>query len=178
MRRLAALTSLIVVLLACMVIPCVAAQEEEATPEMVVTGDITVAQTNLGILPSLVPPPAAVNYFRVDFPPGSVLAYPPGDPGLGLWIIESGTMTLRNFSGDIVVARASRQATPGAEATETLAAGTETRLGPGDGFVWTPFLGGEVRNDGPEMVVFISFDIRQDVEAAAAPADQSATPTS
>ena len=111
MRRLVAFASALVLLFAVLIVPHGAAQEE-ATPEMVVTGDITVAQTNLGILPSLVPPPAAVNYFRVDFPPGSVLAYPPGDPGLGLWIIESGTMTLRNFSGDIVVARASRQATP------------------------------------------------------------------
>jgi len=86
-------------------------------------------------------------------------------------------MTLRNFSGDIVVARASRQATPGAEATETLAAGTETRLGPGDGFVWTPFLGGEVRNDGTEPVVFVSFDIRPYVEETPEAGQTAATPT-
>lgn len=176
MRHLLSLGTVVVVMLFLIVVPYADAQEATPAPEMVMTGEVIAEHTNLGVVPAFVPTPAAVNYFRVHFPPGATLAYPPGDPGIGLWIVESGTMTLRNFSGDIAVARASHEATPGAEATETLAAGTETRLGPGDGFVWTPFLGGEVRNDGPEPVVFVSFDVRPYVEDTAEAGDQAATP--
>ena len=172
MRRFVSLGALLVVLLASSSVPGVYAQEATATPEMTVSGELGVEHTGLGVVPAFVPTPAEVNYFRVHFPPGASLAYEPGDPGIGLWIVESGSLTLRGFSGDIMVARASLPATPDTTLTETLAAGAETRLGPGDGFVWTPLLGGEVRNDGTEPVVFISFDIR----SAAQGGEQAATP--
>src|SRR5687768_12666702 len=115
MRRLVSLGAVIVVLLALAAVPPIAAQE--ATPEMEVAGDVTAEQTRLGVVESFVPTPASLDLFEGQFPPGASLAYPPGDPGLGLWVIKSGTLTLRNFSDDIVVTRGSGQA------SETLAAG-------------------------------------------------------
>ena len=84
MRHLFSLGT-VVVMLFLIVVPYADAQEATPPPEMVMTGEITAEHTNLGVVPALVPAPAAVNFFRVHFPPGVTLAYLPGDPGIGLW---------------------------------------------------------------------------------------------
>ena len=68
-------------------------------------------------------------------------------------LIESDTLTLRNFTEDIGVTQAASQATPDAVTPEILPAGAETQLRPGDGFLLISDVGGEFRNDGTEPVV-------------------------
>ncbi|MFN8676155.1 MAG: hypothetical protein U0Z70_07230 [Thermomicrobiales bacterium] len=76
MRRLTALGSLIVVLLAFTVVPHVVAQD--ATPavvEPILTGDFTFPQfADFGVLDAATLPsaPATVTLFRLEFAPGRV----------------------------------------------------------------------------------------------------------
>lgn len=132
---------------------------QDATPavvEPVLTGEMAIREfADFGLVDAeTVPaPPVSLLLFRLELAPGASVAFPPGDPGLGAHLVESGALTLRNFSTAIVVTRAASQATPDAETSETLPAGTETKLGPGDGFLWTPLAAGEFRNDGTEPVM-------------------------
>ena len=158
MRRLMSLGAIIVVLLALTAAPQVVAQD--ATPavvEPIVTGDFTFPQfADFGVLDAATLPsaPATVTLFRLEFAPGASVAFPPGDPGLGLHLVESGTLTVGHFSADITITRAANPATPDAQGTsEILPAGEETQIGPGDGFLWPPYAGGENRNEGTEPVV-------------------------
>lgn len=81
------------------------------------------------------------------------MTFPPGDPELGPHLVESGTLTVGHFSADITITRAANPATPDAQRTsEILPAGEETQIGPGDGFLWPPYAGGENRNEGTEPV--------------------------
>ena len=132
---------------------------QEATPEPVppvITGDISFRESaDFGILGADILPaaPASLTLFRVEFAPGAGVTVFPGDPGPEAHLIESGTLTLRNFTDDILVTRAVSQATPDAVTPEVLPAGAETQLGPGDGFLLISEVGGEFRNDGTEPVV-------------------------
>ena len=132
---------------------------QEATPEPrppVFTGDIYFRESaDFGILDADTLPaaPASLTLFRVEFAPGAGFTVFPGDPGPEAHLIESGTLTLRNFTDDISVTRAVSQATPDAVTLEILPAGAETQLGPGDGFLLISKVGGEFRNDGAEPVV-------------------------
>ncbi len=132
---------------------------QEATPgpvPPVFTGDIFFRESaDFGILGADILPaaPAALTLFRVEFAPGAGVTVFPGDPGPEAHLIESGTLTLRNFTEDLSVTRAVSQATPDAVTSEVLPAGAETQLGPGDGFLLISEVGGEFRNDGTEPVV-------------------------
>ena len=132
---------------------------QEATPapgpiQPTITGEIAfLEEIGFGTVDALPPAPASIGFIRVEVAPGAGVAYPPGDPGLGAHLVESGTLTLRNFSEDIVVTRAAGEGTPGPQASEVLPAGTETQLGPGDGFFFPPVVAGEFHNDGTEPVV-------------------------
>jgi hypothetical protein len=55
--------------------------------------------------------------------------------------------------------------------------GDETQLGPGDGFIWTLSLGGEVRNDGTEPVVVATVDICPETEGTPEAGKTVVTPT-
>lgn len=153
----------VLVLLALMAGPAVLAQD--ATPEAVepiLTGDMTFREfADFGVVDAATMPaaPVSIVLFRIEFAPGASVTYPPGDPGLGLHLVESGTLTLRDFDTDIVVTRAANEATPDAETSETLAAGDTTRLQPGDGFMWPPFAAGAFANDGDEPVVLLISNI-------------------
>ncbi len=57
----------------------------------------------------------------------------------------------RNFTEDIVIQRGGEQ--------EVVPAGAEASLEAGDSFVWEPSVGGEVRNDGDEPLIFYSVNI-------------------
>src|SRR3954453_4989474 len=135
----------------------VGAQEATPTPvPPVFTGDISFRESaDFGILGADILPtaPASLTLFRVEFAPGAGVTVFPGDPGPEAHLIESGTLTLRHFTDDILVTRAVSQATPDAMAPEVLPAGAETQLGPGYGFLLLSAVGGEFRNDGTEPVV-------------------------
>ena len=135
----------------------VGAREATPTPvPPVFTGAIVFREAaDFGILgaDTLPAAPAALTLFRIEFAPGAGVTVFPGDPGPEAHLIESGTLTLRNFTEDILVTRAVSSATPDAVTPEVLPAGAETQLGPGDGFLLLSAVGGEFRNDGTEPVV-------------------------
>lgn len=54
------------------------------------------------------------------------------------------------------VLRSDALATPAAAPFETVVAGTEFALDPGDSFIGLPDAGGEFRNDGGEVVLLIA----------------------
>ncbi len=138
------------------------AAAQQATPgpvEPIAVGDFVFHETaDFGAVDAMPPAPATVFLFRLEVAPGASVTYPPGDPGLGGHLVLSGTLTLRDFDGDIVVTRATGEGTP-APASEVLPAGAETQLGPGDGFLWLPFLAGQFSNDGTEPVIMAIVNI-------------------
>ncbi len=146
---------------------------QKATPEVVLSGDITAEETAFGIADALPLAPASIDLYRIELPPGASISDPATttNPGLGAHVIESGTVTLRVVSGDVTVTRAGNQATPGALDRELVAAGTEVQLGPGDGFIQMPYAASDLRNDGTEPAVFLGILIfPQDGTMAATPA--------
>ena len=93
------------------------------------------------------PPAGALHMglLRVTYDPGSVFsAGGPDDPTGALILVESGTLTAR-IEGPVTVTRTT--------GTEEVAAGIEFTLGPGESFVWEPFVVGDIRNDGQEPAV-------------------------
>lgn len=132
---------------------------QEATPEAVMpllTGDmgfLTYANFGTVDVSAFLGKPVGMNIFQLELSPGSSVVYPPGDPGMGAHLVEAGTLTLRDFDVDIVVIRAPRKASPDAMPGEILPAGAETRLRPGDGFLFPPLSTGEFRNDGTEPAI-------------------------
>lgn len=181
MHRLFSLGAGLVMLLALTASTTVLAQD--ATPEVIepdLTGDMTFHEfADFGVVDAATMPaaPVSIILFRIEFAPGAGVAYPPGDPGLGVHLVESGTLTLRDFSADIVVTRAALQATPEAKASEVLPTGEETQLGPGDGFMWPPMAAGEFRNDGAEPVVLLISNIYPPMDAQSEADADAATPT-
>ena len=169
MRRFAIL-SLVVAVMVVSVGPSAVGQE--ATPEppaqVVVSADITAEPTNFGIVDAFPPAPASITLLRIQMPPGSSIAVPASDPGLGATVITAGAVTLRGFTADVVVIRAN-------QAQEVIPAGTDAELGPGDTFVWQPFVGGEIRNDGTEPAEQMVIDLRPGAEMPEA-GEAAATP--
>jgi hypothetical protein len=94
--------------------------------------------------------PLHIGLLRVTNDPGSVSSGGgPDDPTGALVLVESGAVTVRLDEP----ARITRTTGP-----EEVAADTEFTLGPGESFVWEPFVVGEVRNDGQEpAVTFVGF---------------------
>lgn len=89
--------------------------------------------------------PLHMGLLRVTYDPGSEFsAGGPDDPTGALILVESGTLTAR-IEGPVTVTRRA--------GTEEVAAGSEFTLGPGESFVWEPFVVGEIRNDGQEPAV-------------------------
>lgn len=138
---------------------------QEATPAVVepeLTGEMAFREyADFGVVDAATLPaaPVAINLFRMEFAPGAAVTFPPGDPGLGVHLVESGVLTLRDFDTDIVVTRAANDATPDAQTSEALRAGETTHLQPGDGFMWTPFAAGTFQNDGAEPVILLISNI-------------------
>jgi hypothetical protein len=82
---------------------------------------------------------------RVTNDPGSVSSGGgPDDPTGVLILVESGTLTA-HIEAPVTVTRTT--------GTEEVAAGIEFTVGPGESFVWEPFVVGEIRNDGQEPAV-------------------------
>ena len=94
--------------------------------------------------------PLHLGLLRVTNDPGSVVrGGGPDDPTGALVLVESGAVTVRLEEP----ARITRTTGP-----EEVPANTDFTLGPGESFVWEPFVVGEVRNDGQEpAVTFAAF---------------------
>ena len=101
-----------------------------------------------GAVPAYPAPPAAIGLQRVAIAPGGRVDTPGDDPRLVFFVVERGTLTVRN-TAPAVVARASG-------AQETLPADTDFTMGPGDSTVSGPRSGGELRNDGAGDVALLA----------------------
>ena len=89
--------------------------------------------------------PTHMGLLRVTTDPGSVTrGGGPDDPTGVLILIESGTLTAR-IEAPVTITRTT--------GPEEVPANTDFTLGPGESFVWEPFVVGELRNDGQEPVV-------------------------
>jgi hypothetical protein len=145
---------------------------QEATPvitEGEMEEDITFEQISFGTVNVLPPAPATINFYRVQFAPGASFIGPAQDPSLGPQLIESGTLTVRNFTADIVIHRANGE-------EEVVPAGTEATLGVGDSFSWEPFVGGEIVNETDEPVVILTINIASVGAATPGEGEIAATP--
>jgi hypothetical protein len=118
---------------------------QQATPDVTASTEITVEQTTFGTVDTVPTTPLSVDYYRITMPPGTKVAGPPGDPGLGLHVVESGTLTV-TFDQDIPLTR-------DGQPNGVVRKGDEAQLGPGEGFIWLPPAGGEFRNDSAEPAV-------------------------
>ena len=121
---------------------------QDATPDIHPSGGVATEQTTFGYVDTVPSTPLSVDYYRITLPPGTKIAGPPGDPGLGLQIVESGTVTV-TFDQDEPLTR-------DGQPNGILRKGEEAQLGPGEGFIWLPPAGGEVRNDSSEPAVVLS----------------------
>ena len=137
------------------------AQEPFATPG---AGEFELAPGQIGReLASglLQEPPAGPAYFallRFTNAPGSVFTAPPDDPGASLFLVESGEVTVR-LEGPVTITRTT--------GPEEAPAGTDFTLGPGESFLWPPFVDGEFRNDGQEpSVTLVAFLVSAEAAAA------------
>ncbi len=140
---------------------------QEGTPEsgMAVEG-ASFEPLAFGSVSVLPPAPAAFQLVRLRIAPGGHISVPPGDPGLVLIYMESGTMTSSSTASTSVM-RAAMLATPAVPPFESIAAGAEFTVGPGDSFVGLPGDGGEFRNDGTEEAVALIAGLQP--EAAGTP---------
>ena len=116
---------------------------EGATYELIEFGTVDV----------LPPAPASIYFFRSRLEPGVGLPFVGAEGSdVAPHLVEAGTLTVRDFTADVVVHRAGG-------GQETVPAGGEASLGAGDSFVWEPYVGGEIANDGTEPVVFLNLNI-------------------
>lgn len=142
-------------------IPALQAPATPAPSDMTETG--VLETTNFGIAYELPTTPATIEMSRGELLPGASITIPLDNPTLGAYVIESGTMTV-NVTEDVPVTRDGqpRGLTYGGE---------DAQLEPGDGFVRKPNIGGEIRNDGTEPVVYVIISIIPETpeEPASAP---------
>ena len=94
--------------------------------------------------------PLHMGLLRITSDPGTVSSGGgPDDPTGALILVESGAVTVR-LEEPATITRTT--------GPEEVAADTDFTLGPGESFVWEPFVVGEVRNDGQEpAVTFAAF---------------------
>jgi hypothetical protein len=175
LRRLSLiLVALLVSVAVCTGTPLVHAQDATPAADTGVPEGITFDVLDLGTVEAFPAGPATVTLFRLHVEPGAGIVFPP-EPGLGLHVVESGALTIRDFSADVVVTRAAPAGSDAPGTRETLPAGEETILNPGDSFVFPPDIPGEWRNDGQETAVFTVVLI--DPVSAATPTPQASEAT-
>jgi hypothetical protein len=120
---------------------------QEATPAVIVTGDVTIEQTPFGNTDQLPAGPATIATARVELLPGASLAYPADNPAFGAYVVESGSVTV-NLMDDF-------HKTSDGQPHGVAIGGEDTQLEPGDGFFWAPNTAGEIRNDGSEPATLV-----------------------
>src|SRR4051812_30995488 len=99
MRRFTVSLSLMLVVLLSLIAGGIRTRAQEATPDVAASGEIAVEQTTFGFVDTVPTAPLSVDYYRLVMPPGTKISGPPGDPGLGLHVVESGTVTV-TFDAD------------------------------------------------------------------------------
>jgi hypothetical protein len=124
------------------VIPAVS--EAPATPAAGSSEGSTIEQITFGSVDELPSAPAAIDFIRIELPPGASISYPADDPGLKVYVVESGIVTAL-LDIDVHVTRDGKP-------HGVLFGGEERQLEPGEGFMWGPNNPGELRNDGTEPV--------------------------
>jgi hypothetical protein len=118
-----------------------------ATPApSAMTDEVLLETTLFGLAYDLPTTPALIHLDRIQLPPGASISFPPDDPGLSAYTIESGMLTI-NMIDDVPVTRHG-------QLRGLVYGGEDTQLKPGDGFVRKATIGGEIRNDGTEPVVY------------------------
>jgi quercetin dioxygenase-like cupin family protein len=149
MRRFAVLLTVVTVVLvgSATVLSQRATFAQEATPAVIVTGDVTIDQTTFGNTDQLPTGPATIAMARVELPPGASLAYPADNPAFGAYVVESGTVTV-NLMEDF-------HKTSDGQPHGVVFGGDDAQLEPGDGFFWAPNTEGEIRNDGSEPATLV-----------------------
>jgi hypothetical protein len=130
----------------------------EATPEPTVIIEPEIEFTDAGVVEGLSPDPLGIGFYRLTYEPGATITFGPGE-SLGLAVVESGTLTLSDFSDNIMIVRAAANSPTGMQFRERLPAGSKTELGPGDAWVWPGPVGGTVSNEGTETAVVASYEI-------------------
>ena len=114
------------------------------------------------------PGPLQLELLRFTNYPGSVFTTPETDPTAALILVESGEVTVR-LAKPVTITRTT--------GPEEVAAETDFTLGPGESFVWAPFVAGEVRNDGQEPAVTLVAFMASAEGAAATPAAEEMVAT-
>jgi hypothetical protein len=118
-----------------------------ATPTPGGTTDEVLLETTLfGLVYDFPTTPALIHLDRIQLPPGASVSFPADDLDLSAYTIESGLLTI-NMMDDVPVTRHG-------QLRGNLYGGEDTQLKPGDGFVRKATIGGEIRNDGTEPVVY------------------------
>ena len=128
---------------------------QNATP--ISQGGVTFEVVAAGASDAIPLAPATVSLLRFTLAPDAINGTSADDPSLALISEVTGTVTVR-LAASVEVSRAGAEGPLGSR--ETIAAGTDFTLGPGDSLTWPPFVAGEVRNEGTEpataLVVLIA----------------------
>jgi hypothetical protein len=117
-----------------------------ATPAPDARTEGVLETINFGIAEELPEAPVSIQFDRIELPPGASSSSPASDLGLSAYVIESGTATFTP-TDDIELFQEGQP-------HGVTFGGDETELAPGEGFVLEPNMGGELRNDGTEPVIF------------------------
>jgi hypothetical protein len=110
------------------------------------TTELLLETTLFGLAYDMPTTPAVIHLDRIQLLPGASVSFPSDDLDLSAYAIESGTLTI-NMIDDVPVTRHG-------QLRGLVYGGEDTTLKPGDGFVRKPSLGGEIRNEGTEPVVY------------------------
>lgn len=127
------------------------------------TDEVLLETTLFGLAYDLPTTPALIHLDRIQLSPGASVSLPPDDPDLRAYAIESGMLTITMME-DVPVTRHG-------QLRGLVYGGEDAQLKPGDGFVRKATIGGEIRNDGTEPVVYVVIRIVPEApeEPAAAP---------
>jgi mannose-6-phosphate isomerase-like protein (cupin superfamily) len=123
------------------------AQEMMKRGESVFT-DATPVDLGSGLIPAYPSLPAAIGLQRLTIAPGGHVDTPSNDPRLVFFVVEQGTLTVRN-TVPAVVTRATGK-------MDTMPADADFTMGPGDATVSGPGSGGVLRNDGTGDVTLLA----------------------
>ena len=136
--------------------PVSGALAQEATPVVAPdTGEAITVQIEAFAPVASLPQPGVLGITRATLAPGAVLPLDPSDPSLGFFLVEAGTITVRQDE-PMGVIRAGTVFAPGTPIQqERIAADTEVTLTAGDAVISPPNVTGEVRNDGNVPAVLL-----------------------
>jgi quercetin dioxygenase-like cupin family protein len=129
---------------------------QETTPTLATSTPEAITVNAQAFAPvTALPASGVLGVLRVTLASDAVLPADPSDPSTALILVEAGTLTVR-VDAPIAVIRAGAEFAPGNPIPqESVGAGTEVMLGPGDAFVSPPHVSGQIRNPGASAVVLL-----------------------